>query len=445
MMSELVRILAGTLLHSLWQFALLGILLCGVLKLIPKGRADIRYAAALIALYLAPIIFLLTSLKLGGSASPAINLKAGQHAAMSISAWVVALWGAGFFWSTIKLLHNTAEVYRLSHMPLSSLDVVIKQRFDSLVHKSGMKRAIKIGFSDKIKTVCTIGFIKPIIFLPMTLTTRLSVLEIEAILAHELAHILRNDFFHHCIQALLNTLFYYHPAIRLISDVVSKEREYACDDLAVKLIEDRKFLATGLLKISLSAQPEKLALNAVSPQLMDIKVRIGRLIHIKDSSLRKPHLRRQRSLTLMLMVAFLVVSATGLFASASSSQLDQAYLVNLKAKICDQLYADNIYWNPVYDTGGAANIRIVDNIVYMNSNPLPEETQGALRQILEAQNLSNFETISVKYWGDMVELSLITPSATGDASVQVFEYKSGRLKSESYKMKAERFWSLNDA
>ncbi len=93
--------------------------------------------------------------------------------------------------------------------------------------------------SRAIKSHVTTGFLKPVILVPASMISGLSPEQIYAILAHELAHIRRNDYIINVIQTLIETIFFFHPAIWYISVQIRKERENACDDIAVELTGDK--------------------------------------------------------------------------------------------------------------------------------------------------------------------------------------------------------------
>jgi hypothetical protein len=93
------------------------------------------------------------------------------------------------------------------------------------------------------------GYIKPIILFPVGIINQLQVDEVEAILAHEVAHLVRNDFVQNLVQSLIEMIFYYHPAVWWISAVVRSERENCCDDLAVQVCSNSLTYAKALVRL----------------------------------------------------------------------------------------------------------------------------------------------------------------------------------------------------
>src|SRR4029079_16056399 len=88
--------------------------------------------------------------------------------------------------------------------------------------------------SARARVPFVVGWIKPAVVIPGSALTGLSVQELDAILLHELAHIRRHDYAINLVQTLIETLFFYHPAIWWVSRQIRKEREHCCDDLAAE-------------------------------------------------------------------------------------------------------------------------------------------------------------------------------------------------------------------
>jgi HEAT repeat protein len=108
-------------------------------------------------------------------------------------------------------------------------------RVEKLCERLGIARAIRILESTAIDVPLVIGAIRPVIVVPASLITGLTPLQLDMLLAHELAHIRRHDYLINLLQTVLETLLFYHPAARWISDRAREERENCCDDIAVAI------------------------------------------------------------------------------------------------------------------------------------------------------------------------------------------------------------------
>ena len=102
-----------------------------------------------------------------------------------------------------------------------------------------------------------IGWLKPVVLLPASALAGLTPRQLEAILAHELAHIRRHDYLVNLLQTLVETLLFYHPAVWWLSRRIRVERENCCDDLAVSLCGDPVAYAAALADLEGSAHVER--------------------------------------------------------------------------------------------------------------------------------------------------------------------------------------------
>jgi hypothetical protein len=103
--------------------------------------------------------------------------------------------------------------------------------------------------SSLVDVPTVIGFLKPVVLLPATALGGLTLQQVEAILAHELAHIRRHDYLVNLLQTLVETVLFYHPAVWWVSRRIRIERENCCDDLAVSLCGDPVTYATALAEL----------------------------------------------------------------------------------------------------------------------------------------------------------------------------------------------------
>src|SRR6185503_3583474 len=131
-----------------------------------------------------------------------------------------------------------------------------------------------------------VGWVKPAVLLPAAALTGLSTVQLESLLAHELAHVRRHDYLVNLLQGLIETLLFYHPAVWWVSRQIRREREHCCDDIAVALCGDVKLYAGAL------AQLEELRGRVLEPALAatggELLGRIRRLLQPAPSGRRIP-------------------------------------------------------------------------------------------------------------------------------------------------------------
>ncbi|MCB0577197.1 MAG: M56 family metallopeptidase, partial [Saprospiraceae bacterium] len=130
-----------------------------------------------------------------------------------------------------------------------------REKAAGMSRKLGIRRAVTLMESALVHTPMALGWLKPFVLFPVGMINRLGPDEVEAVLAHEMAHIARRDWIYNLLQAFIETLFYYHPAVWWISMVVRRERENSCDDAALAATGNRIAYAKALVQVQEMAKP----------------------------------------------------------------------------------------------------------------------------------------------------------------------------------------------
>ncbi len=146
----------------------------------------------------------------------------------------------------MRLLLGWVAIERLKRMGVRPIGGDLKARLDDLAGRLRIARPVRLLESALAEVPAVIGWLKPVVLLPARACTGLSAEQIEAILAHELAHIKRCDYVINCFQVMIETLLFYHPAVWWLSRAIRCEREQCCDDVAVSLVGDRFVYARAL-------------------------------------------------------------------------------------------------------------------------------------------------------------------------------------------------------
>lgn len=270
----IINALGKMILHSLWQASLIAFLLSIALKVIPQKSAHLRHELSALALFTIFIVSLCTFiLNLQTSeilvvaeqstfSNGDVVLEAAPSAINhSTLFYTVTFWILGFLLLTFRLLFSYLNLYKLKSRWKVSRNPVILIHLGRLQKKLGLTRKIKLVESALIDIPGTIGYLKPIILMPLSSATQLSPEQLEAVLAHEVAHIKRADFILNIFYNIIETIFYYHPAIWWISEQIEHERESACDDLAIKLTGNKINYLNTLYTLKNNSIKSRLAMN----------------------------------------------------------------------------------------------------------------------------------------------------------------------------------------
>ena len=195
---------------------------------------------------------------------------------------LVNIWALGIVFLTLKLMGGFIYVQNLKSKRTYFLDEATEKIFKNLLKKGQIKKNVYLFESALAKTPMTIGYFEAVILLPMGLATGLSVKELEAVLAHELAHIRRADYLINILQTFVEIIFFFHPAIWHISAKIRDERENCCDDLAMEMVGDKIHLAKALTNVELFRQRESLAM-AFGGNKQNLLSRVQRILGVNYS------------------------------------------------------------------------------------------------------------------------------------------------------------------
>jgi bla regulator protein blaR1 len=187
----------------------------------------------------------------------------------------VLAWMAGVVLLSIRLIVSYIGIEGLRRATLD-VDKTVLLRLEALARRLGVTRTVRVFASDVVRVPAVVGTLRPVILLPVGVITGLPAAHLDAVLAHELAHVRRHDYLVNGLQAMVETLLFYHPAVWWCTRQIRIEREHCCDDLVVKACGDRVAYATALAQLEeLRGLEPMLSLNATGGRLID---RIRRLL-----------------------------------------------------------------------------------------------------------------------------------------------------------------------
>lgn len=370
--NELLTALGWTLVHSLWQLIVVAGLLWIGLRMLKRSSPALKYGIAVGALIFSFIIaigtfsyeltkadsdprftqaevaFLLTQPEL-------LTQEANWESSVDqATLWIennlsvlVNFWFFGALLFLFRLLNSLSEIRGLRKSAQLVTDFEVQKMTYRLVCKLGISRDVELRISAMAHSPLTFGTIKPVILLPAALIFHLSPSQLEAIIAHELAHVKRNDYLSNLLLSGLEILFFFHPCYWWMSHTVKELRENAADDLALKAGIQPKVLATSLAEVLNFAKqnPPELALAAGkkrNPTLLRIKRMLG---HQTENYPQTPIISIPMLLTLFL--------SAGLMASAQQDAPKSEFKNEKSAAIQSRLEIA-----PAWDTIPTSNSKV---------------------------------------------------------------------------------------
>src|SRR5450830_552281 len=268
--------LAWALLDFVWQGALVGWSAALVLGAMRRASPQARYAVACAALLLCaalPIAGLVQRLGAQGdiAAAPAslitnFTITSGMSATDAAPAalplleqvqdslqqrlpLVLMLWSVGAGMLALRLMLGVLWVARRSAPGRSRADARWQARCTALAARLGLRRPVRLGLVDDAAGPVTARWWRPVILLPVALASQLPVDLLEALLAHELAHIRRHDYLVNLLQSAIEIALFYHPAVWWLSRRIRGLREQVADDIAATLLGEPRRLAVALSEL----------------------------------------------------------------------------------------------------------------------------------------------------------------------------------------------------
>lgn len=123
------------------------------------------------------------------------------------------------------------------------------RRVKRLMPSFSTKRRVAVRQSDRINVPVSAGFIRPMVVLPAGLIDKLDDRELQAIIVHEMAHLVRFDDWMKLLQKTVTALFFFNPIVLWIGRRLDLERELACDAVVLDIIGQPRLYARCLTKM----------------------------------------------------------------------------------------------------------------------------------------------------------------------------------------------------
>ncbi|HST62023.1 MAG TPA: M56 family metallopeptidase, partial [Longimicrobium sp.] len=307
------------LVHSLWQFALLGAALGVALRMLRGAPSTHRYAlaCAALALMLATSVATGVVAARGGESAPAAGESTGALADPALGemtggigggeapavpgvvprwfdaddvagaaarvrgaldarlGWIVAAWLAGVALLSLRLAGAWVFVQRMTRVGTSAPPRALADAARRLAGALGVRRTVAVLASTLVHVPTVAGWLRPVILVPVSALTGLTPRQLELLVLHELAHIRRHDYLVNLLQTVCETLLFYHPAVWYVGRQIRAEREHCCDELAVGLAGVREYAGALATLEALRRGAPALALGANGGSLL---ARVRRIV-----------------------------------------------------------------------------------------------------------------------------------------------------------------------
>lgn len=297
--------LGWSLIDSLWQAGAIWFAYISITRNGSRFTSDQRHTLALTGIMLSTLLFFFSIIINGFSAASGgrifsfahyIEQQAGSflHIYGQVSSIVSALPYIYLPVLTFFALRTLAQLtihrgsYRKNILPAGN---ELSLLASSVCSRLGLEKETLVWLSSKIDGPLTIGFWKPVILLPIAVFSQLSYRQIEAVIAHELFHIKRNDYLLNIFLTFSETILFFNPFAKLLARIVKTERENRCDDSVIAAGFDAWEYSEALYILGkLRQQQGKFSIAATGPGKEYLLQRIRRIMNRKNPqpSLAKP-------------------------------------------------------------------------------------------------------------------------------------------------------------
>ena len=266
--SHFLQSLGWATLNSFWQMALLWCLFLAASTLF-KLRSHKKYQLSVFAIitgfawFVLSFVFFYKSSPVSTIAifDQTVNESNSLLNIFLISASVAYL--SLLFFPSYKLFKNWQFVQRIKKEGLQKADLNYRLFVQKISGHLGIGKKVLVYVSAIVNSPVTVGYIKPVILLPIAALNNLSTQQVEAVLLHELSHIKRYDYLVNFIISIIHTVLYFNPFVKLFMKSIEAERENCCDQLVLQFGYDKVGYASALLTLEkISARGQVLAIAA---------------------------------------------------------------------------------------------------------------------------------------------------------------------------------------
>lgn len=384
-----------TLVHSLWQLVIISASFWLLLKISEKRSTAFKYSLGLAALGLTlltalgtfiyevsiytptPLFERLNMAFVGAQGMEGSASYAAEGFITQVVGWIeiqlpllVNFWFLGALLFLFRLFNSLSEVRTLRKSSSDPHDFELQKMLYRLMGKMNVSKNVELRLTSYGVSPITFGYLKPIILIPAGLVFQLTPVQLEAIIAHELAHVKRNDYLINLFQSALEVIFFYHPCYWWINQTVKELRENAADDLAVQVGVEPKELACSLAEVLNFAKqnPPELALAAGkrrNPTLQRIKRILG---HPAQTYPQNPIISIPMLLTLLLSAGLMATAQQDVTVEKSKPvSVNIATTVNPTVEVTEKV-GSHININVNANASNDTIITKSDSAVFINKN-----------------------------------------------------------------------------
>ena len=338
-LATLSSLLGTALLHFLWQGVLFAVIVTPAMSLLRDARPQTRYALACVAMLvslLAPALTLgwLLASHAASAATVAIAASAPHITSTAFAwntwladtpsdigaqvwPWLVPCWAAGVALLSMRTFSGLFWITRLRHRAWADPASPWQGMTDRMATRLGMSIRVSLRLTNDAATPLAVGWWRPMVLLPAALTMQMPAPLLEALIAHELAHIRRHDYLINLLQRVVEALLFYHPVVWWLSRRIRIERELIADALAADALGERRRLALALSELDRMLDATAAPLPHLAPAAQ------GGQLMSRIQSLLRPRMHASHTIQFLPLLGLplfgLALAGAGMYAHATTA------------------------------------------------------------------------------------------------------------------------------
>ncbi len=293
--TNFLQSLGWAILNSLWQLALLWVIYQIISSIFSKVKSSIKSALAFSLLITGFTSFIYTFLAVytdqetdsivlsfalvTTDGNQQLNEWLQQTLPLASILYLVLL-----LLPVLQFVRNYRYVQVIRKFGLTKMNVEWRMFVKKVAIQMNIKKTVKIWVSGFVSSPVTIGFLKPVILMPLAAINQLTTQQVEAILLHELSHIKRFDYLINIIINLIQTILYFNPFVKAFVKIIETEREKSCDSMVLQFQYDSHEYATALLKLEKAETDNKPMAIAATGKKNNLLTRIELIMGVKKKT-----------------------------------------------------------------------------------------------------------------------------------------------------------------
>ncbi|MBM3416930.1 MAG: M56 family metallopeptidase [Bacteroidetes bacterium] len=289
--ANFLQSLGWGVINSLWQLAFLWVIYQLITAVFKKTRPAARGVLSAVLLTTGFVWFIYTffTAYTGNSSGHSNPVFFGGYGNEDVNQWLSKVLPAASLVYLVLLLlplmrfiRNYRYVQVLRQYGLSKIDPERRLFVDMLAKRMGIGRPVHIWLSEWVTSPITVGWLKPVILVPLAAVNHLSPQQMEAVLLHELAHIRRYDYLLNLILNFIRTVLYFNPFARAFLKIVETEREKSCDEMVLQFQYDAHQYASALLTLEKTSRDFKILILGAAGAGKDLLHRIETIMGVQQ-------------------------------------------------------------------------------------------------------------------------------------------------------------------